>query len=174
VPQSTSPDGVHAARTEPSTDVSDGRDYLSLYRKKTGEIAGRLPIGGYARYPMDADPDNLRLLWSPDSKHFALMIRGTKRSWTTTVYAIGPKGIQKVKLPSPTAKALEVVSGSKIDRASRETPSKWMDNDTLVLRASGDTMINGKLIWFEVDLTCSLKSGKITKAKIVETKRDEG
>jgi hypothetical protein len=174
VPDSTSPDGVLAARTEPSKDVSDGQNYLSLYRKKTGEVADRLPLGGYAAYPMDADPVNLRLLWAPDSKHFALMLRGTKRSWTTTVYAIGPKGLKEVKLPDLTAKALKVVSGSEIDRVSRETPSKWIDSNTLLLRASGNTTVDGKSIWFEVDLTCSLKTGKITEAKVVETRSYEG
>jgi hypothetical protein len=170
VPNSVSPDGHYAARTEPSTDIADGRDYLILYRKEGGDVFVRLPIGGYARYPQDADPANLLILWAPESKHFALMVRGTKRSWTTTIYAMDSKRVRKVKLPSPTAEALELVSASEINRASREAPTKWIDNDHLLLRASGDTTVDGKVMSYEVDLTYSLKIGKVTESKVVSTK----
>ncbi len=174
VPNSASHDGKYAARTERSTDAQDGRDYLSLYRKGTGEVFTRLPIGGYARYPMDADPANLQILWSPDSKHFVLMVRGMKRSWAVVVYAIGTKGVREVKLPSPTTEALALLSASGIVRVARETPSKWIDDDHLLLRASGDTLIDGKSIWYEVDLTFSLRGGNITESKVVTKKPYEG
>lgn len=174
VPDSASPDGRYAARTEPSTDVADGRDYLNLYRKETGKVFARLPIGGYARYPQDAEPENLQLLWSPDSMHFALMIRGTKRSWTTTLYAVDAERVREMKISSPTAKALELVSASEVNRVSRETPTKWIDTDHLLLRASGDTTIGSKLIRYEVDLTYSLKTGKVTESKVISTKPHEG
>lgn len=84
------------------------------------------------------------------------------------------KGVREVKLPGPTPEALELLSALKINRVLRETPSKWIDDDHLLLRASGDTMIDGKPIWFGLDLTYSLKGGKITESKVVTKKPYEG
>ena len=55
-----------------------------------------------------------------------------------------------------------------------ETPVRWIDNDQLQLRASGDAMIEGRVIWYEVDLTYSLKSGEINRSKVVSLKFHEG
>ncbi|MEK7951809.1 hypothetical protein [Luteolibacter soli] len=173
VPDSDSPGGDYAARVEPPANEIDDVDHLSIYRKATGEVIARVALGGYARYPMAADSMNLRLLWSPDSKHLAVMGRTTKRSWEVSVYAIG-KGATKVKLPSATEKALKLLSAKEIDRVSRETPVKWLDNDRLLLRAAGDTTVGGELIWYEVDVTFSMKGGKITGAKLIEKRSREG
>ncbi|MBK1815640.1 hypothetical protein JIN84_08435 [Luteolibacter yonseiensis] len=174
VPDSASPDGGYAARTEPPANVEDGRDGLVLYRKMTGAAVARIPLGGYAGHPGDADPANLRLLWAPDSKHFALMFRGTKTSWTTTVYAMNAGKPVEVKLAGATSKSLELLSASQTNRVSRETPVKWIDNGRLLLRASGDTLVGDKLMWYEIDMTCSLEGGKMTDAKVVTLKPHDG
>ena len=174
VPRSIAPSGLLAARTEPPNEALDGRDSICFYRPKSGEVFARIPLGGYASYPLDADPMNLTLLWSPNSRHLAITVRGSKRSWTMTIYAFRAKGLRALDLPSATAKALRLLSGSENFRVSHETPTKWIDDDRLLLRASGDTTIQKKVIWYEVDLTYSISKRVITRAKIIGTQPREG
>ena len=173
VPQSIAPSGLLAARTEPPNETLDGRDSLCLYRPKAGEVFARIPLGGYASYPLDADPMNLTLLWSPNSRHLAITLRDSKRTWTTTVYALDAKRLRALDLPSATVKALRLLSGSENFRVSHETPTKWIDDDQLLLRASGDTTIQKRVIWYEVDLTYSISKRVITRAKVVGTQPRE-
>jgi hypothetical protein len=174
VPNSVSPDGLLAARTAPPDDVMDGRDYLCIYRRKSGEAFKRLPLGSYAKYPMDADPDYLRLLWSPDSKRIAVMLRWGKREWTTLTYSVGGNTLDAIELPSATAAALAVISSKSNHRVYHEEPLKWPDIDHLLIRASGDTTLEGNVIWYEVDVTYSVIQKKITETKLVLTRPHEG
>ena len=109
---SISPDGFLAARVEAGTDFN----HLCFYQKASGTVLARLRMGSYARYPMAADPSNLQVLWSPDSMHFALMIRSTKNSWTMTAHAVENNGVREIPLLGATAKALEMVSASETYR----------------------------------------------------------
>lgn len=174
VPQSTSPDGAFRLevvapieRYEPSV--------LSLVDARTNKTLSATVLGGYATYPLDADPMNLGLLWSPDSQHFILMVRDTKRSWTSRIYSVAERKMICIELPSATAKALvEVKSSDGIFRACRETPLKWLDADHPMVRASGDTELKKHVIWYEVDITYTISEKKITESKLITTKPHEG
>lgn len=174
VPQSTSPDGTFRLEVVAPTERYEAST-LSLVDARTNKPLGATILGGYATYPLDSDPMNLGLLWSPDSKHFVLMVRDTKRSWTSRIYSVAERKMTCIELPSATTKALaEVKSSEGTFRACRETPLKWLDADHLIVRASGDTELKKHVIWYEVDITYSISEGKITESKLITTKPHEG
>ena len=173
VPNSISTDGRFTARTEPSTDVADGRDYLLLYQKESGTIFARLPIGGYASYPQDAEPANLQILWSPDSKHFALMIRVTKRTWQLKLFAVD-KGVSEVKIPDLTDYALKSLKKDSIFRWCRETPIEWVDPRRLRVKVTGDCGSTPDVKRYSGEVSLSILDGTIVQTVPLTTQNEEG
>jgi hypothetical protein len=173
VPNSVSPDGRFTARTEPSTDVADGRDYLLLYQKEPGTVFARLPIGGYASYPQDAEPANLQILWSPDSKRFALMIRTTKRTWELKLFAVD-RGVSEVKIPDLTQYALKDLKKDSIFRWCRETPIEWIDPGRLRVQITGDCGSDPDVKRYSGEVSLSILDGKIVQTVPLTTQNEEG
>lgn len=173
VPNSISPDGRFTARTGPSTDVADGRDYLLLYQKGPGIVFARLPIGGYASYPQDADPANLQILWSPDSKHFALMIRTSKRTWRLKLFAVG-RGVSEVKIPDLTDYALKNLKKDSIYRWCREAPIEWIDPGRLRVRVTGDCGSAPDVKHYSGEVSLSISDGRIVQTVPLTAQNEEG
>lgn len=173
VPNSTSPDGTYLLRVVAPIEKGDPSS-LSLITAHGGTSIGAMVLGSYAAYPLNAESANLGLLWSNDSKHFALMVRGTKRSWTTSIHAGTDRELNRLAVPSATSMALAIVGGSEIFRFCRETPQKWLDADHLVVRASGDAEVDKHVIWYEVEITYSISRKQITDSKLISIKPHEG
>ena len=174
VPQSTSPDGAFRLEVVAPSDRSEP-SVLSLVDARTNKPLSATVLGSYATYPHVADPMNLGVLWSPASQHFILMVRDTKRSWTSCIYAVAEGKMACIGLPSATTRALtDAKSSEGTFRACRETPLKWLDADHPVVRASGDTELKKHVIWYEVDITYSISEKKITESKLITTKPHEG
>ena len=102
------------------------------------------------------------------------MVRDSKRSWSTSVYAISGRGFTPIVIPSATEQALAILGQKECFRCVKEKPSKWIDADTLVIRASGDTTLNNKVIWYEVDVTYSINKKSIIHAKLISIEPHEG
>ncbi len=147
---------------------------IALVASHTGKVLGSVILGGYAWYPQDAEPMNLSMLWSPTSSHLALMVRNTKRTWETRLYAASRKGLLAIELPSATKSALNLLGEKEIFRCCREQPAKWIAEDSLVVRASGDTRLKGNVIWYEVDVTYSVTKRSISNTKLISTEPHEG
>ena len=63
------------------------------------------------------------------------------------------------------------------DRCVFQRPKRWIDNDTLVVLASGDvTNTKGDKIpiWYDVEVTLNISVKEITDAKVITTKPKEG
>ncbi|MBN8420095.1 MAG: hypothetical protein J0L73_14350 [Verrucomicrobia bacterium] len=171
-----SPDGKYFTRiqppVEPGTVIS-----MEVCKVKDGAVVGRTAAGGYAPFPLVADEVNTAVLWSPDSKHLALMTRGTKRTWELSLFQITDTGMAEIILPDATERALQVVKSTATNRSLHQRPLRWADNCTLTVRASGDAVNpDGSSIplWYEVDVTYDIVQKKVSASKLIEVKPNEG
>jgi hypothetical protein len=86
-------------------------------------------------------------------------------------------GLTEIPLPSPTDRAFQLLKAKESYRCVFQRPQEWRDNDTLVVRASGDVENPAETkipIWYEVDVTFNIQEKGITDAKVIETKPKEG
>jgi hypothetical protein len=171
-----SPNGSFSVRIKPPAGP-DAQSFLEVVEVATKKVVGSTDTGGYAHFPAVAEAASTAVLWSPDSKHLALMTRGTKRSTSLRLYRVMATGLTEVILPSPTDRAFQLLKAKESYRGVFQRPREWRDHDTLVVRASGDvedpkgTKIP---IWYEVEVTFNIQGKKITDAKVIETKPNEG
>ena len=171
-----SPNGSLSVRVSPSADP-DALASLEVVNTATNEVLGSTDTGGYAHFPAVAEHASTAVLWSPDSKHLALMTRGTKRSTSLRLYQVTSTGLTEIPLPSPPDRAFELLKAKESYRCVFQRPLRWSDNDTLVVRANGDieNPAGTKIpIWYEVDVTFNIQEKKITNAQVIETKPQEG
>ncbi len=173
---SHSPNGTFSIRITPSEDP-DVLATLEVVNVATKELVGSTDTGGYAHFPAVAENASTAVLWSPDSKHLAVMTRGTKRSTSLRLFEVAFTGLTEIPLPSSTARAFELLKAKESYRCVFQRPLEWSNDTTLVVRASGDIedLTGTKIpIWYEVDVTFNIQEKKITSAKIIETKPKEG
>ncbi|MCX8494899.1 MAG: hypothetical protein ORN51_01790 [Akkermansiaceae bacterium] len=171
-----SPNGSFSVRIKPPAEP-DALAFLEVVNVATKEVVGSTDTGGYAHFPAVAEDTSTAVLWSPDSRHLALMTRGTKRSTSLRLYRVESTGLTEVPLPSSTDRAFELLKAKESYRCVFQRPLKWSGNDTLVVRASGDVEnpAGTKIpIWYEVDVTFNIQEKRITNAKIIETKPKVG
>jgi len=105
------------------------------------------------------------------------MSRGTKRSTELRLYQLAASGLTEIPLPSPTDRAFQLLKATESYRCVFQRPQKWIDNETLTVRASGDIKNpagDGVPIWYEVNITFNIRDKKITDAKVIPTKPKEG
>jgi len=171
-----SPDGSLSVRVRPPTDAG-ALPSLEVISVTTNTVIGSTHTGGYAHYPSVAEDTSTAVLWSPDSKHLALMTRGTKRSTELRLYRVAASGLTEIPLPSPTDRAFQLLKATESYRCVFQRPQKWIDNRTLTVRASGDIKdpAGGVVpVWYEVDVTINIQDKKITVAKVITTNPKEG
>jgi hypothetical protein len=171
-----SPNGSFSVRIKSPADPN-ALASLEVVNLATKEVVGSTDAGGYAHFPAVAEDTSTAVLWSPDSRHLALMTRGTKRSTSLRLYQVASTGLTEIPLPSSTDRAFELLKAKESYRCVFQRPLKWIDNATLVVRASGDieNSIGTKIpIWYEADVIYNIQDKKITGAKIIEKKPKEG
>jgi len=171
-----SPNGSFSIRIK-SSENPEIFALLEVVEKATNRVVGSTDAGGYAHFPAVTEDGSTAVLWAPDSKHFALMTRETKRSTSLRVYQVASTGLTEIAVPSATDRAFEILKAKESYRSVLQRPMTWNDKDTLVVRASGDIKNpagNAIPIWYEVDITFDISDKKIIDAKIIETKPQEG
>lgn len=172
-----SPDGgffIRIQPAEPGEIIS-----LEVCRVGDGAVIGSTHAGGYAQFSMVADAMNTAVLWAPDSRHLALMTRGTKRTTELRVFAMTAEGagMMEVALPSPTQRAFDLIKAKGTYRCVFQSPLKWADKRTLTVRARGGFLAAGENQlpqWYEVDVTYNIDEQKIEAAQVVEVKSFAG
>lgn len=171
-----SPDGSFYVRVRSPKDTG-AIVQLEVVSVAAKTVVGTTNAGGYANYPTVAEDTSTSVLWSPDSKQLAVMTRGTKRSTELRLYRVAASGLTEVLLPSPTDRAFQLLNATEAYRSVFQRPKKWLDNDTLVVLASGDvTNTKGDKfpIWYEVEVTFNIPSNKIIDAQIITKRPKEG
>ena len=171
-----SPNGNFSVRVRAPVD-SGAMPRLEIISVAAKTVVGTTDTGGYAHYPAVAGDTSTSVLWSPDSKQLAVMTRGTKRSTELRLYRVTASGLTEVLLPSSPDRAFQLLKATEAYRCVFQRPKSWIDNDTLVVLASGDvTNTKGDKIpiWYEVEVTFNVPAKKITNAKIIITKPKVG
>ena len=171
-----SPDGSFSVRVRAPMDTG-AMAQLEVVSVAAKTVVGTTDTGGYAHYPAVAEDTSTSVLWSPDSKQLAVMTRGTKRSTELRLYRVTASSLTEVLLPSSTDRAFLLLKATEAYRCVFQRPKTWIDNNTLVVLASGDvTNTKGDKIpiWYEVEVTFNVPAQKITDAKIITTKPKEG
>jgi hypothetical protein len=175
LPQGKSPDGAWLLRIKKEPKSGEA-SLLELVTVATGKVAGTLPVGGYPA-TAQAEVDNAVVLWSPDSKKCALMTRGTKRTTELQVFQVGPAGLLEIELPSSTDAAFQLLGAREGYRSERQLPVRWLDADSLLVKASGDVVkeTGDKVpIYYEADVQYKVSERKIVKAALTHTEPREG
>ena len=171
-----SPDGSFSVRVRAPMD-SGAMAQLEVVSVAAKTIVGTTDTGGYAHFPAVAEDTSTAVLWSPDSKQLAVMTRGTKRSTELRLYRVAASGLTEVLLPSPTDRTFQLLKATEAYRCVFQRPRKWLNNDTLVVLASGDVTNNKGdqfPIWYEAEITFNTLSNEIIDAKVITTKPKEG
>lgn len=171
-----SPDGRFSVRVRAPID-SGSMVQLEVVSVAAKTVVGTAYAGGYGRYPAIAEDASTSVLWSPDSKHLAVMTRGTKRSTDMRLYRVMASGLTEIRLPSSTDRAFQLLKATEAYRCVFQRPKKWIDNGTLVVLATGDVTntAGDKIpIWYEVEVTIDVAAKKIVDAKIVKVEPKEG
>lgn len=105
----------------------------------------------------EPDPD-MKAVWSPDGKYVALNLRETRHATTAYLFQVNPPKLTCIELPSYWSKA-EKFLGSKADfRGGIETPLRWSDSKTLIVRSRGTLRNNDSE--FGLLVTVSIKGSK--------------
>ncbi len=176
LPQGRSPDGKYRVRVQPPSEEG-AMIALEMVEAETLKIVATVDAGGYAAFPAVADANSTAVLWSPDSRHLAVMTRGTKRSTEVRLFLVVASGLTDVPLPSATDRAFQLLKATESYRCVFQRPAKWVDNDSLIVRASGDVLNPGGTgfpVWYEADIRYDVLKKEISDARIVETKSKEG
>ena len=116
-----SPDGKYFMRIQPPGDLGAVM-YLEVCTIAEATVVGKTNAGGYAHFSMMADEMNTTVLWSPDSTHFALMTRGTKRSTEVRLFQMTSTGMAEITLPSPTDRAMVLLKAAESNRCVFQRP----------------------------------------------------
>jgi len=153
--------------------VQSARSSWRLFFKDT-VLPEPIPIGSYADYPYNLKPESLAVSWSPSSTYLALTVRNSKRTWQTTLYRASPSGLKAINLPSATELVLKDLGSSSIFRWCREMPVTWLNQDLMVIHASGDAELKGKVVMYEAEATYSVSRQKLVSIKLVSVKPEEG
>jgi hypothetical protein len=168
---SDSPNGSYRLFIQGPSSI-DESPLLELVDTKTNVVRSTLPLSSYAIFPFIADSDNTIFLWSPDSKHLAVMIRGTKRTWRTSVYSVEPR-FHHILVPDVTAYALKSINKKDIFRHFRETPVRWLDGNRLVLLLEGDCGVPPDVLSYRGEVVVSLDSRTISGTKHFVTEKEK-
>jgi len=172
-----SPDGTYVLRMIAPPDKGSEIP-IRLIEKSTSRVAGEMSYGGYGFYPSSADEMNAAVLWAPDSKSFALMTRGTKRSREIRVFQLGTDGnFTQTPLPSVTEAVYKVLKAKEAYRTVFEEPARWTDADTLILKASGgvpNPKPDQPSVWYEAEVTYDLKTRAILGTRVISTREYAG
>lgn len=175
LPEGKSPDGAVLLRIK-GEPKSEDPNVLELVTVATGKVAGTVPAGGYTS-TAQAEVDNAVVLWSPDSKRCALMFRDSKRTTKLQVFQVDPSGLREIELPSPTDAAFQLLGAKECFRSLRQLPVRWLDADSLLVKASGDVVkeTGDKVpIYYEADVRYKVSERKIVKATLTHTEPREG
>ena len=168
-----SPNGVFGLRQTAQGPV-DAPTSLEFFNVKSQKAITFFRFGGYAAYAMAADPMNLKCLWSPDSKHFALMQRTTKTTWQTSVYSVSDSTCSRMDTPDFTKFVLTSLDQKNVFRFLRETPVKWTADDRLEVEVAGDYGSAQQVLQYAGTAVFDLTSGKVTLPTPAKTKPEEG
>ena len=167
----TSPNQKFSLRF-PVTD-DDRIPALQIYSIEESKVIFECATGGYRDYRSTVmDGSSTLVLWSPDSKHIAIMTRGTKRTTQVNVFSVNKNTVKEIDLPDGLQETLKLLNIKEIHRYVRQVPSKWIDNDTLVVLISAD-FLNPKnkdqQDECEAEVKYSIKSRQIISSKRISS-----
>lgn len=166
----TSPNGkLRLVMTGAEREESPG----TLELRRNGSSIASLDILSYAVFPSVAAPENTTCLWAPDSKHFALMTRDSKRTWSIGIYAVNGS-IRKLPTCDLTEFALETLHQDSTYRWSRETPMRWSDSTHIEIELSGDCEKSSAVKRYSGRVSVSIKDGRITLKEPFKIEAKEG
>src|ERR1035437_4252434 len=155
-----SPNGVYRLVLRSPAAKDDGTT-LEVININSHKTALTLELSSYSEVPHLADSSITVCSWSPDSKHFALMTRETKRTFKTSIYSVG-KQFKQIGIPDPTNFILKSLNQTEIFRFLRETPIRWLDSEHVVLKIEGDCGKAPAVLIYESEVKISITSGHLS------------
>jgi hypothetical protein len=131
--EAPSPDGKFAFRYAADSDT--GGKVYNLVGRKSGKVLARVA---------ESDPDpgpsarfNMKVLWRPDSKAFALTATLWKRGSEITVYLREGATFREVKLPELVAEIPDEVKRGKefphVSELNSQSAKRWQKGGSLVV-----------------------------------------
>ena len=178
IPESQSPNGRYAFRmidNQPNECEVVGN--LQLIDHETKAVLVSISINGYARFPYNTDKENLKISWSPTSTYVAITTRDTKRTWGSKIYRLENGKLTEVKIPNLTNYVFELLKAKKCFRYIRQTPERWINDNTLLVQLQGDAITPNQVspvIKYDTKVIISIPSGEIREFTPLSIKPEEG
>ena len=165
--ESPSPDGQFAFRSTGEAEAE----------KKTYELIGR-QSGKVLAQVAESDPDagpsarfDMKVLWRPDSKAFALTATLWKRGSEVAVYVRDGAAFHEVKLPELVADISEKAKGGKefphMIEMSSQSAKRWEKDGSLVVEI--ESIQDGNSSQITANRTVVLGFDKSAKAKVLKS-----
>ena len=89
------------------------------------------------RVVTEVDP-RTRAAWSPTGEYVALNLQGTRHTTDTLIYRLTKALLTRIEMPFYWSEAQKVLGAGADFRGGIETPLRWLDRHTLVVRSQGD------------------------------------
>jgi len=105
----------------------------------------------------EVDP-RMRAVWSPTGEYVALNLRDTRHTTDTFIYRITKSGLSCIEVPFYWSAAQKILGADADFRGGTETPLRWRDAHTLIVRSQG-TLRNNESE-FDLLLTVALTRSK--------------
>ena len=169
----TSPNGKLCLVMVGSSESEQHPGQLELRKTGSNPAIGSLDVDSYALFPSVAAPDQTACFWAPDSKHFALMVRDSKRTWSVGIYEANGS-MRKLPIPNLTEFALKTLGQNSTFRWSREMPLRWSDATHIQIKLSGDYGTAPDVKEYSGEISISIMDGKITLKEPFKTEKEEG
>jgi hypothetical protein len=105
----------------------------------------------------EVDP-RMRAVWSPTGEYVALNLRDERHTTDTFIYRITKSGLSCIEIPFYWSAAQKILGADADFRGGTETPLRWRDAHTLIVRSQG-TLRNNES-GFDLLLTVALPGSK--------------
>ena len=80
---------------------------------------------------------SMRVVWSPTGEYVALNLRSTRHTTDTFIYRLTASGLIRMEIPSYWSEAQKILGAHADFRGGVETPLRWRDEHTLIVRSQG-------------------------------------
>ena len=113
------------------------------------------------------DP-RMRVVWSPTGEYVALNLRWTRHTTNTLIYHIAKSGLIRMEIPFYWSEAQKVLGAGADFSGGIETPLRWRDDHTLIVRTQGGLRDQTD---FDLLVTVSTTGSKTTIQSVTRNKQ---
>jgi hypothetical protein len=178
VPEGVSPDQRYEIVAVMNSPDAGGP---SLFLRRHGDKKVVLELGsGWAENLaalLNPEYQNLKCLWSSDSRYLAVYHKDEKRGGSMDVYRLDKAKAHKVSVPDPFPKILSGYGAKEVNRYAYEKVVRWEKDNALITAVTGDYTDPKTKDWFSFEYTASYSFSRAKPSlslKQISHEKEEG